>query len=144
MATRTLDQAQNSGPARDARGRLLPGHKMGRPPGSPNRRGKAEIERLDQRSAAVWAVVDQRLSEGCVKTALFLLSRLLPADRAVGADASNPTALAEAIGDGSLSPVEANRLAQTARSLAEVEQIDEMRSRLDEIEALLLKQGRGG
>ncbi|MBL4641629.1 MAG: hypothetical protein JKX86_07385 [Verrucomicrobiales bacterium] len=75
---------------------------------------------------------------------MFLLSRLLPADRAVGADASNPTALAEAIGDGSLSPVEANRLAQTARSLAEVEQIDEMRSRLDEIEALLLKQGRGG
>lgn len=141
--TNTLNQVPNSAPPRDARGRLLPGHKMGRPLGSTNRRGKAEIDRLDQRSGAVWAVVDRRLSEGCVKTALFLLSRMLPADRPVEADTSNPVALADAMAEGLLSPVESNRLAQAARSLAEIEQIDEMRSRLDEIEALLLRQGRG-
>lgn len=141
MTPSTLEQAENSAPARDARGRLLPGHTMGRPVGAKGKRGRAEIERLHERSAAAWSVIDQRLSQGCTKTALFVLSRLLPSERVVDVSA-DPASIGDALSEAALSTTEANRLALTVKSLKEAETVDAMRERLDAIEALLFAKGK--
>lgn len=145
MHTDAPDLALNSAaPNRDARGRLLPGHRAGgRPKGSVNVAGRAEIDRLRQRSAAVWSVIDQRLASGCVKTALWLASRLLPDSRVVEVDSSDPAEVAASVVDGSLTTTEANRLALALKSLREIEQVDAIAARLSEIERLLDAKGRG-
>ena len=114
----------------------------GRPVGALGKRGKAEIDRLHQRSEAVWRVIDQRLAENCVKTALFLAARMLPAERVVEVP-TDARGIADAIAAGDLTPTESNRLALALRSLSEAENVDALRSRLDEIEKLLAVQGRG-
>lgn len=133
----------NTEPWRRRDGTFGPGN-PGKPKGARHRASKAEIERLRSRSERMWALVDQKLSEGCTKTLLFLLARILPDSRTVDLDTSDPAEMAEAVVDGSLSPVEANRISQSLKHLREIEQVDELRGRLDEIEALLLSQRRGG
>ncbi len=143
MISETLEIAEISAPARDASGRLLPGHNMGRPKNSTNKAGRAEVDRLRARSEAVWAVVDKRLAEGCAKTALFLLSRLLPDCRIVDLESNAPDAVADAVTDGTLTPTEAGKIASAVKLLKDAAGVDEMRTRLDEIESLLIKR-KGG
>lgn len=138
-STTTLNQGPNSGdsPARDARGRLLPGHTMGRPVGSKNRRGAAEIERLHDRSAAAWAVVDARLAQGCVKTSLYLLSRLLPDSRTTELEGTDAAALVAAIATGDVTSGEAAKIAGVIKALSDSEELRELRDRLDQLETIL-------
>ncbi|MFL0671961.1 MAG: hypothetical protein ACJLS3_11230 [Erythrobacter sp.] len=146
MTTPPLSDAQISAapaPARDAAGRLLPGHRMGRPAGSRNRASKVELERLRYRSEAAWRVIDQRLAEGCVKSALWVLSRLTPDARVTEIDVSDPAAVSEAIETGDLTIHEAHKLSATVRALRDTEMMDAMKQRLDTIEALLNSKGRG-
>ena len=139
----TLQIPPQSAPARDEHGRLLPGHSMGRPRGSGNRAGTREIHRLRARSDAVWAVIDQRLSEGCVKTALFLASRLLPDVRSIELDGIGPEDVGAAIAEGIVTPAEAVKLSQAIKHLKDAETVDALRGRLDAIESLLAAKGRG-
>lgn len=135
-----IDRQNTAEPWRRPNGQFGPNN-PGKPKGATGRRGKAEIDRLDQRSGAIWAVIDQRLAEHCVKTALFLLARLLPSERTIDV-AADAASIAEALEDSAVSTTEANRLALTVKSLKEAEQVDAMRERLDAIERLLAVQGR--
>lgn len=142
--TTTLNQAPNSGagPARDARGRLLPGHTMGRPVGARGKASRGEIERLRSRSERMWQLVDEKLAEGDTKVLLFLLSRILPDARTVELDSTDPATLAEAVTDGTMTSTEANRISQSLKHLREIQQVDAIAERLSEIERLLAVQGR--
>lgn len=139
-----LDRPKTDSYARNGDGTFASGPgNPGKPKGATHRASQAEIKRLRDRGPALWALVDQKLAEGDVKVLLFLLARLLPDSRTIDIGTSDPSAMAEAVTDGSLSPVEANRLAQSVRSLKEVEAVEELRQRLDAIEALLEAKGRG-
>ena len=131
----------NTEPWRRRDGTFGPGN-PGKPRGARHRASKAEIEALRSRSDRMWALVDQKLSEGCTKTLLFLLARILPDSRTVDLDTSDPAAMAGAVVDGSLSPVEANRISQSLKHLREIEQVDAIAARLSEIERLLDAKGR--
>lgn len=139
--TATELDRRNTEPWRKPDGRFGPGN-PGKPVGARHRASKAEIERLRSRSERMWQLVDQKLEEGCTKTLLFLLARLLPDSRTVDLDTSDPGAMADAVVDGSLSPVEANRISQSLKHLKEIEQVDAIALRLSEIEKLLAVQGR--
>jgi hypothetical protein len=115
---------------------------MGRPRGSQNRAGTREIHRLRARSDRAWDVIDQKLAEGCVKSALFILQRLLPDSRSIELDGIDPASIGEAIAAGEVTPPEAIRLSQAAKHLADVETVDALRGRLDQIEAILSAKGR--
>ena len=140
--TSSLDLAENSAPARDARGRLRPGHGMGRPRGSRNRAGRAEIERLRQRGPAAWDVIDRRLSEGCVKSALFVLNRLVPAERTVEIE---PTAdeIADALATGGITVNEAQRAAAAMSALVDSTELRALKERLDMLETILNARADG-
>lgn len=142
MTTPSENDRHNAEPWRLPDGRFGPGN-PGKPKGARGRAGKAEIDRLRARSEKVWQVIDQRLAEGCTKTALFLASRLLPDVRAVELDGLSPDEVGEAIADGSLTPSEAVKLSQAIRALKDTVDMDHMRQRLDMIESLLAAKGRG-
>jgi hypothetical protein len=129
-------------PWRKPDGKFGPGN-PGKPKGARGRAGKAEIDRLRARSEKVWAVIDQRLAENCVKTALFLASRMLPDVRSIELDSVQPEDVAEAIAAGEITVSEAAKLANAVKTLKDAAAVDEMRARLDEIEALLAAKGRG-
>lgn len=142
MNTTTENLRQDADPwRRGSDGRFGPNNR-GKPPGTLNKAGKGEIDRLRARSERVWQVIDQRLAEGCVKTALFLLARMLPDQRVVELESVQPEDVAAAVADGEITIAEAAKLAATVRSLRDVEQMDDMRQRLDSIEALLAAKGR--
>ena len=142
MSANTEIDRPNTEPWRRPNGQFGVGN-PGKPRGARHRASKAEIERLRSRSERMWALVDQKLEEGCTKTLLFLLARLLPDSRTVDLDTSDPSAMADAVVDGSLSPVEANRISQSLKHLKEIQQVDAIAERLSEIERLLAVQGRG-
>ena len=141
MTTQTEIDRQNAEPWRLPDGRFGFGN-PGKPKGARGRAGKAEIDRLRARSEKVWAVIDAQLEAQCVKTALFLASRLLPDMRAVELDSTSPGDVGEAIAAGEITPNEAAKLATSLRALADVETVDLLRGRLDEIEQILASKGR--
>ncbi len=141
MTTPTEIDRQNAEPWRLPDGRFGVGN-PGKPPGTKGRSTKAELIQLDKRKAAVWAGVDQKIAEGCTKTILFLLARMLPPERVIELDSTDPAAVSEAVTDGTISPAEAAKLAVAVRSLRDVEQMDQMKARLDQIEALLAAKAR--
>lgn len=106
----------NTEPWRRRDGTFGPGN-PGKPKGARHRASKAEMDRLRSRSERMWALVDRKLDEGCTKTLLFLLARILPDSRTVDLGTSDPAEMAEAVVDGALSPVEANRLSQSLKHL---------------------------
>lgn len=141
MTTPTEKDRQIAEPWRQPDGRFGPGN-PGKPRGARGRAGKAEIDRLRARSEKVWQVIDAKLAEGDVKVALFLASRLLPDVRAVELDSISPGDVGEAIAAGEITPAEAQKLATSLRALADVETVDFLRGRLDEIEQILASKGR--
>ena len=146
MHHQSLSDAQSSAapaPARDARGRLLPGHGMGRPKGSKSRTNAAVLAALGDLSGQAVQVLRDKLAEGDSKVAMFILARFTPADRAVDLEGAAPADILAAIAEGAVTPGEANKLANAVKTLKDAAAVDAMRSRLDEIEALLVARGRG-
>ena len=142
--TNALCEPTNSASGRDARGRLVKGHGLGgRPKGAKSRFNAEVLERLGGLTSKAMATLERKLDEGDLKAATFVLARFLPSERVIDVSAE-PNGIADAMADGGLTPTETNRLSQAVKTLKEAAGVDEMRARLDEIEALLLRQGRGG
>ena len=140
MNTNTLSEAQDS--VRLPNGRFKPGHGIGRPRGSRSKFNKAVLDRLAGLTDKAMTTLERKLDEGDLKAAMFVLARFLPSERVIDLPAE-PNDIADALNQGDLSPVEIGRLSLAVRSLKEAAGVDEMRARLDEIEALLLSQRKG-
>lgn len=140
MTTKPLCEAENS--VRHADGRFKPGHSIGRPRGSRSQFNRAVLERLGGLTDKALATLEARLDAQDLKAALWILSRFSSAERVVDVPI-DPASLADAIQSGDCTPTEANRLSLVLRSLTEAENVEAMRTRLSEIEAILEKQGKG-
>jgi hypothetical protein len=145
MQHQSLSDAQSSAapaPARDAMGRLLPGHGMGRPKGSKSRHNATVLAALGDLSGQAVQVLRDKLAEGDSKVAMFILARFTPSERIADVAGASPEDILAAIAEGAVTPGEANRLANAIKTAKDAAGVDEMRARLDEIEALLVARGR--
>lgn len=127
---------------RDRHGRFTRGN-PGKPAGAKHRFNKEVLERLGGLTTKAMETLERKLDEGDLKAATFVLARFLPSERTIELGTSDPNGIADAAAEGELTPTEANRLAQAINTLKTAAGVDEMRARLDEIEALLI-QRRGG
>lgn len=137
MNTNTLSEAQDS--VRLPNGRFKPGHGIGRPRGSRSKFNKAVLDRLAGLTDKALCTLEARLDQQDLKAALWVLARFASAERVVDVP-TDPQGIADAIQSGDCTPTEANRLALALRSLTEAENVEAMRSRLSEIEAILQQQ----
>ena len=138
--TAELDRAKSE-PWRRPDGTFGPGN-PGKPRGSTHKFNREVLNQLGGLTAKAMRTLERKIDEGDLKASLFVLARFLPSERVIDVPAE-PNGLADFVAEGGLTPTETNRLAQAIKTLKEASGIDEMRARLDEIEALLI-QRRGG
>ena len=142
MSTSTELERESTG--RDQTGRFTSGPaNTGRPRGSRNRHNAAVLAAIGDLSGRAVDVLRQKLDQGDAKVAMFIVARFTPAERAVALGTSDPMAIADLVAEGHATPTEGSKLALMTKTLREAHSVDEMRARLDEIEALLVSQRRG-
>lgn len=122
---------------RDATGRFVPGHSIGRPKGSKSAFNKQVLTALGDLTSQAMAVLKQRLNDNDLKAATFILQRFLPEHRLTDVGSTDPTAWADAMADGSITVSEAGKAAQALKTIADAGEVKELRARLDEIESLI-------
>jgi hypothetical protein len=127
----SADLAKNM--ERDPLGRFLPGN-GGRKRGSKNKLPRhvlAQVQAMgDQAVAQLWHAV----LRGEPWAIQAVLAKILPADRMVAFENFSVEDLKDAITEGDISPSEGKVLAAVLRDIAEVESLDEIRARLQELE----------
>ena len=124
----------NSTELRDKQGRFAKGN-SGRPLGSRNKTPRAvlnQIKAMDQMAIQkLWQAV-------CMheKWAIeFVLNKILPVSRTVELEGLTPDDLRAALSEGDISPDEGKNIAAILKTLREIESLDEIRERLDDLEA---------
>jgi hypothetical protein len=142
MTLSTETERPVSEPWRRKDGTFGPGN-PGKPRGATHKFNREVLERLGGLTDKALTTLERKLEEGDLKAATFVISRFSSAERTVDVPV-DPAGLAEAIAAGDVTPTEANRLALALRSLTEAENVENMRARLSEIEAILeQQQGKG-
>lgn len=141
MSQTAETERAKSEPWRNADGTFGRGN-PGKPKGASHRFNREVLAQLGNLTSKAVATLETRLEAGDLKAATFVLSRFLPSERVIDVPAE-PNGVADMLSEGGLTPTESNRLALAVKSLKEAAGIDEMRARLDEIEALLIAQNKG-
>ncbi len=123
----------NTGDFRDVQGRFLPGN-PGKPIGAKSKTPRAVLQKIE----AMEAGAVQKLWEGvCLGeqwAVEFVLKKLLPADRTIALENFDTSNLKDAIIAGDVSPAEAKTLAAVLKNLNEIESLDAIKTRLEELE----------
>lgn len=141
MTQTTETERPKSEPWRNADGTFARGN-PGKPKGASHRFNREVLAQLGNLTNKALVALERKLEQGDLKAATFVLARFLPSERVIDVPAE-PNGIADALSQGELTPTESNRLALAVKSLKEAAGIDEMRARLDEIEALLIAQNKG-
>ena len=122
--------------------------KSGNPAGRPRGTGKADKLRraIEGDIEAIIEAMVTAAREGDVSAAKLLLDRAIPALKPMDTPVSLPTggslpetgaAILAAVGDGKVTPDQGAKLLQGLGALARVEEIGELRARLDSLERVL-------
>ncbi len=127
------DNKQGITEYKDSKGRFTSGN-PGRPLGSKNKTPRAvlnQIRAMDEMALKqLWAAVC--LQE---KWAIeYVLNKILPASRTIELEGFTPDDLRAAITEGNISPDEGKSLAAILKNLSEIESLDEIKERLDDLE----------
>ncbi len=118
-------------------GRFLPGHGIGRPRGSRNSINATVLDALGGLTSQALEVLKSRLDQNCVKSAIYIVDRFAPTERSVALGSTDPSAVADALVDGMLTPSEASKISSTLAAIVVANETTELRARLDEIEAII-------
>jgi hypothetical protein len=118
-------------------GRFLPGHGIGRPKGSRNSINATVLDALGDLTSQALEVLKSRLDQNCVKSAIYIVDRFAPTERSVALGSTDPSAVADALADGMLTPSEASKISSTLAAIVVANETTELRARLDEIEAII-------
>tara|TARA_R110000772_G_scaffold22737_6_gene61300 strand:+ start:552 stop:1031 length:480 start_codon:yes stop_codon:yes gene_type:complete len=132
----TISKAEKS-ETRDATGRFVPGHSIGRPKGSKSAFNKQVLAALGDLTSQAMAVLKERLNQNDLKAATFVLARFLPEHRLTDVGSVDPTAWADAMATGEITVSEAGKAAQALKTISDAGEVKELRARLDEIETLI-------
>ncbi|MGQ2902472.1 MAG: hypothetical protein ACT6RL_11300 [Neoaquamicrobium sediminum] len=120
---------------RDAAGRFAAGN-PGRAPGSRNRVSNEALQAVRSMKDLAIEQLRTRLENNDWQAVLFVLERTLAKGRVLEIDATSPAAITDALSTGQLTTEEAKNLATVLEKLASIEEINELRQRLDKLEAI--------
>lgn len=126
----------------------FPKGKSGNPAGRPRGTSKADTLRraIEGELDGIIEAMVAAAREGDVSAAKLLLDRAIPALKPMDTPVTLPTggglaergaAILAAVGDGTVTPDQAAKLLQSLGALARVEEIAELRARLDSLERVL-------
>jgi len=125
-------------PRRDAQGRWLPGMAPGRKPGSKNKTGVAELRKVQSFASEAIAKLVERMRDGDMGAVRFILEYTLPrGGRTVDLGSNEPNAIMDAATSGEISPDEAARLAQAAKTVGDAAELKELKRQVEELELLI-------
>lgn len=123
---------------RDHKGRFVAGPaNVGRPVGSKNRLANGALADLRSMTPDAVEVVRTAISNGDIKTATWLLERMLPAQRVVELPGAEVQDVINALTAGDISPHEASVIARSIAHLKNVSEIDELRDQVEQLGRLL-------
>lgn len=140
VATQNLAQISDNfkrGPG----GRFLPGS-GGRPRGSKNKAAAGIHAAIVDLGPQAVAVLKNRLNANDVKSALAVLKWILPDGRLVELESADPAGVSTALVNGEITPGEVAAMAGALSKLQSVEEVGRLRERLDELEMLILNNGK--
>lgn len=132
-----LSPATASAPARDEKGRLLPGHGMGRPKHSRNVFSAETLKSIKELTPDALAGLRTNVQANNMDAIKFVLERVVGKGRTVEIAGDKPTDISAALLAGELTSDEAAAFATVLEKLARVEELDAVLNRMSEIERLL-------
>lgn len=124
---------------RSTDGRFTHGN-AGRKPGSKNRQSLQAIKKLREMSDEAFEKLRENVSNGDQRAIEFVLSRILPSGRVLEIEAT-PAGVVAALEDGVLTGDEARHLTTALSKLAELEDLQSVKEKVEELEALLRNGG---
>jgi len=139
--TETVNNRSIAAPSgRDNKGQFTAGN-VGRIPGSKNKVANGALADLRSMTPDAVDVVRKAIKKGDVKTATWLLERVMPAQRVVELDGADVDNVIAALIQGEISPTEAKTIAHSIAHLKNVSEIDDLREKLDALTRLLRGEG---
>lgn len=93
-------------------------------------------------SPALAVIKGHLLVDNSLKTAMWILERFLPSERLIDLGTTDPMAYADALATGDMSVGEVQKAAGALKIIADASEVQELRTRLDEIESLLAARHR--
>lgn len=130
---RTDIDGKNSAIPRLPDGRFAQGG-PGRPKGARNKLNKQLLDAVADLTSQSVMVLREQLNQNNIKAAIYVLDRFLPSERAIEIQSSEPTAWADALANGDVTPSEAARAAQALKTITDATAVTELQARLDELE----------
>lgn len=107
----------------------------GRIPGTKNRISNEALMAVRSMKDEAITQLRSKLERGEWDAIVFVLSRILPKDRPLMLDDPSPDSIASALANGEISPEEGRAVATAFAHLKDIDQVDELRNRLAELEA---------
>lgn len=127
----TDNQRQITG--RETNGRFAKGN-SGRPKGAKGKTSKEALERVKAMKDGAIQKLWEAVNHGERWAIEFVLSKVLPTGRTLELEGVAPHIVENAVMDGEISFDEAKNLASTLRSLKEMQELDEIATRLSNLE----------
>lgn len=120
---------------RDGLGRFVKGT-AGKQPGMRARLSKRAFRQISDNLDLIVAALLAKAMSGDTDAARILLAQVLPKDQPIELDELSADAVANALMNGEVTPNESKTLATTLEKLRGVQDLEELRTRLDELEKL--------
>jgi len=135
-----MSDTQNVAPfnvKRDVGGRFLTGQ-GGRPVGTKNKISRDALAAVRSMKDDAIKQLGQLVANGDLKAIVFVLDRILPQGRTVELDDVHPSTVADMLQTGELTPHEVRDIASAVRDLRELEDLEQIRAKLIELEAIVI------
>ncbi|WP_133676190.1 hypothetical protein [Aquamicrobium defluvii] len=116
-------------------GRFAPGS-GGRIPGSRNRISSDALAAVRSMKDEAIAQLRTRLQAGDWSALQFILERVLPKGRPIELDSATPSAITDALINGTITSEEAKNLATVLEKIAAIAQVTELHDRIEKLEAI--------
>lgn len=117
-------------------GQFAPGN-PGRPKGVKNKLSIETLRGVQSMMPDAVAMLRAKIAQGDLQAILYVLSHSIPKGRTVELDGVTPNDIASMLVNGELTTSEARDIAVTLSKLAEVGEIAEIRSKIEQLEKLL-------
>lgn len=118
---------------RDDRGRFLPGS-GGRPLGAKNKVPRSVLAQIQAMGDGAVQKLWQAVCLGESWAIQLVIQKILPAGRQIALEGFTADDLRDALINGDLDPVEAKTLSAVLKNLREIEDLDEIKAKLEELQ----------